>query len=101
MSYPPLPKIRFNEDRPSYIPRPKISFNDEDPLSCNITAQLQYGGMIRLHSAAAYMSPKDVREFAIELLGLADFAELIYREDLEDDGMGDESDNRGMYIPPF
>ena len=71
--------------------RPKIRFNDEDPGSCAIEAQLQGDGRIRfvtdpdaLHNHTTWMDPKQVREFALELLGLCDASETIYPEETYD-----------------
>jgi len=70
------------------IPRPKIRFESEDGDSSPIEAAIQHDGRIRVQSDpdsmrmnAAWLLPSEIREFALELTGLADAAEAIYGKD--------------------
>lgn len=67
------------------IPRPKIRFESEDGDSSPVEASIQHDGRVRIMSDpdslrmnAAWLTPAEVREFALELTGLADAAEVIY-----------------------
>jgi hypothetical protein len=89
-----------------YYQGPKVRFNDEDHDSSPIEATLQSSGLIRIQSApdsfssgAAWMTPTQVREFALELLGLADVSEAVSYHG--DDDLVDQSSNRKLCIPPF
>jgi hypothetical protein len=70
----------------SYIrPETKIRFESADGDSSPVEASIQRGGRVRIQSDpdslrmnAAWLTPAEVREFALELLGLADAAETIY-----------------------
>lgn len=70
------------------IPRPKVRFEAADGQSSPVEASLQSGGRVRIVSDpdslrmnGAWLTPGEVREFATELLGLADAAEAIYGEE--------------------
>jgi hypothetical protein len=70
------------------IHQPKVRFESASGDSSPIEAVVQYDGRVRLMSDpdslrmnGAWLTPAEVREFAIELLGLADAAEVIYGTD--------------------
>lgn len=70
------------------IPRPKIRFENADGDSSPVEASIAHDGRIAILSDpdslrmnAAHLKPSDVREFALELTGLADAAEAIYGKD--------------------
>jgi hypothetical protein len=70
----------------SYLtPHPRIRFESPDGDSPPVEASIQHDGRVRiqsdpdsLHMNAAWLTPAEVREFALELAGLADAAEAIY-----------------------
>ncbi len=71
------------------IPRPKIRFESEDGDSSPVEASIQHDGRVRIESDpdsmrmnAAWLLPSEVREFALELVALADAAEAIYGTDV-------------------
>jgi hypothetical protein len=68
--------------------RPKIRIQSADGESSPIQATLEHGGRIRLitdpdamHHHTAWLTAAEAREFATELLGLADAADIIHAED--------------------
>lgn len=71
------------------IPRPKIRFESDDGDSSPVEAGLQQDGRIRIVSDpdsmrmnAAWLTPAEVREFALELTGLADASEAIHGDNV-------------------
>ncbi len=71
------------------IPRPKIRFESEDGDSSPVEASIEHDGRVRIMSDpdsmrmnAAWLLPSEVREFALELVALADAAEAIYGTDV-------------------
>lgn len=67
------------------IHRPKIRFESADGDSSPVEAAIQQDGRIRIESdpdsmrmRATWLTPAEVREFALELTGLADAAEAIH-----------------------
>jgi hypothetical protein len=70
------------------IHQPKVRFESASGDSSPVEAVIQSDGRVRLVSDpdslrmnGAWLTPAEVREFAIELLGLADAAEVIYGTD--------------------
>ena len=71
----------------SMFTRPKVRFESAEGDSSPIQATLESGGRIRVMSDpdsgrmnAAWLTPAEVREFALELLGLADASDVINGE---------------------
>ena len=69
------------------IPAPKIRFESADGDSSPVEAALQRDGRVRIASDpdsmrmnGAWLMPSEVREFALELLALADISEIIHPE---------------------
>lgn len=69
------------------IHQPKIRFESEAGDSSPIEATIQGDGRLRVqsdpdsgHLNAAWMTTTETREFALELLGLADAADAIHAE---------------------
>ena len=67
------------------IPDPKIRFESADGDSSPVEAAIQRDGRIRIqsdpdsmHMNGAWLTPAEVREFALELTALADAAETIH-----------------------
>jgi hypothetical protein len=69
----------------SLLTRPKVRVEGEEGDSSPIEAMLMTDGRIRLmtdpdalHYHSCWLTPAEIREFATDLLGLADASEAIY-----------------------
>jgi hypothetical protein len=65
-----------------------VRFESASGDSSPVEAAMKYDGRVRIMSDpdslrmnGAWLTPREVREFATELLGLADAAEIIYGTD--------------------
>ena len=89
----------------SYLaPDPTIRFESADGESSPVEASLQPTGQVRIitdpdsgHLHTSWLWPSEVRELALELLGLADAAEAIHEGELPEPRYGsDETDLDGL-----
>jgi hypothetical protein len=69
----------------SIFTRPKVRFQPDDDRENPVEATLQTDGRICLmtdpdsmHIHRSWLTPAEIREFATELLGLADASDAIY-----------------------
>ena len=72
----------------SIYTRPKVRFESADGDSSPIEARLESAGRIRIasdpdsgHLNGTWLTAAETREFALELLGLADAADIICPQD--------------------